>query len=111
VELAREQIFTTARLEGFAILAYCFMPDHVHLLVEGVRERADLRRFAKLAKQRSGALYARRVRRALWQKGYYERVLRDVDDAHEIARYILANPVRAGLAWSPIDYPYAGSRL
>ena len=49
-----EHFRQTATLEQFAILAYCVMPDHVHLLVEAVVERADLRRFAAGAKQRSG---------------------------------------------------------
>jgi putative transposase len=111
VELARTQISTTARQEQFAILAYCFMPDHVHLLVEGLTAAADLRRFVKLAKQRSGALYARRFRHALWQKGYYERVLRERDDPYVITQYILENPVRAGLVANPRDYPHAGCDL
>jgi REP element-mobilizing transposase RayT len=49
------------------------MPDHAHLLVEGTTTSADLRRFAKLAKQRSGAAYAMRVDGALWQEGYSNR--------------------------------------
>jgi len=27
---------------GFAVLVYCLMPDHVHLLLEGTTEDADL---------------------------------------------------------------------
>ncbi len=45
----------------------------------------------------------------LWQEGYYERVLRDDDASRDIARYIIANPVRGGLVTSPIEYPYSGS--
>ena len=52
------------------------MPDHVHLLIEGVTESADFLRFVKLAKQRSGAAYALTSGERLWQKGYYDRVLR-----------------------------------
>ena len=36
----------TSALESFAILAYCFMPDHVHPLVEACAEACDLRRTA-----------------------------------------------------------------
>jgi putative transposase len=104
-----EQFRITARTEGFAILAYCLMPDHVHLLVEGISERSDFRRFAKLAKQRSGAAYALKSGNRLWQKGYYERVLRYDEDAKDVAQYIIANPVRAGLVRSPDQYPYLGS--
>lgn len=48
------QFLRTATQERFAVLAYCIMPDHAHLLVEGIDDEADLLRFAKLAKQRSG---------------------------------------------------------
>jgi hypothetical protein len=44
-----------------------------------------------------------------WQKGYYEHVLRDDEDSKEVAFYIIANPVRAGLARSPDEYPFSGS--
>jgi putative transposase len=97
--------------EGFAILAFCFMPDHAHLLVEGTREDADLQRFAKLAKQRSGAGYRLSYGSALWQEGYYDRVLRREEDSRIVARYILDNPVRARLVTSPAEYAFSGSAL
>jgi REP element-mobilizing transposase RayT len=85
------------------------MPDHAHLLVEGLTDQADFRRFAKMAKQRSGAAYALTSDEPLWQKGYYEHVLRAEDDPKEIARYIIENPVRARLVESPEQYPHSGS--
>jgi putative transposase len=92
-----EQIQRTAAIEQFAILEYCLMPDHVHLLVEGMTATSDLRRFVKMAKQRSGGVHRRRHGVRLWQDGYYERVLRDADDAPDFARYIFENPDAAGL--------------
>jgi REP element-mobilizing transposase RayT len=105
------QFRRTAAENGFAIVAYCMMPDHAHLLVEGTTTSADLRRFAKLAKQRSGAAYAMRVGRALWQEGYYDRVMRHDEDTKAFARYILENPVRASLATHASTYPYSGSDI
>jgi len=105
------QFRRTSAIERFAILAYCVMPDHAHLLVEGLCNDSDFRRFAKMAKQRSGGLYARTQHQRLWQEGYYERVLRDEDDAREVARYVINNPVRAGLVKTPTDYPFSGSDL
>jgi putative transposase len=99
----------TAAIEQFAIIAYCLMPDHAHLLPQGLRSDSDLKRFAKMAKQRSGSLYARTRHERLWQEGYYERVLREEDDARVLAKYILNNPVRAGLVKKPTDYPFIGS--
>jgi REP element-mobilizing transposase RayT len=103
------QFRRTSALECFAILAYCLMPDHAHLLVEGLSINSDFRRFAKMAKQRSGGAYARSRHARLWQEGYYERVLREDDDARELARYIINNPVRGDLVESPADYPFLGS--
>jgi len=85
------------------------MPDHVHVLLEGFTDQSDFRRCAKLAKQRSGAAYALTADQRLWQKGYYEHVLRDDEDSKEVAFYIIANPVRAGLVQSPDKYPLSGS--
>ena len=90
-----------ASAEDFAILAYCVMPDHVHLLVEGITESADLRRFAANAKQRPGGAYALRYGGPLWQEGFYDRVLRRSEDAKSVARYLLANPVRSGVGDLP----------
>jgi len=109
VNSALLQFRKTAALEQFSIIAYCFMPDHVHLRVEARDDRSDLKRFAKLAKQRSGAAHALADGGRLWQEGYYERILRDDDAPRDIARYIIANPVRAGLVTSPLEYPHSGS--
>jgi putative transposase len=103
------QIRRTARTSRFALSAYCFMPDHVHLLVEGRNETADLCAFVRRSKQASGQAYAHLVGHRLWQEGYYERVLRKEDDARKVARYILENPVRAGFVAMPGDYPFLGS--
>ena len=105
------QLARTASHEHFSVLAYCLMPDHVHLLVEGKTEHANLRRFAKMSKQRSGAAHALTGGGKLWQDGYYDRVLRTDEDVKQIARYILENPVRARLVKDPAKYPYLGSDM
>ena len=99
----------TARASDFSILAYCLMPDHVHMLVEGTTATSDFRRFMKRLKQASAQAFSHRTHRRLWQEGYYDHVLRADEDAKSIARYILANPVRAGLAKTPLEYPHVGS--
>jgi REP element-mobilizing transposase RayT len=87
------------------------MPDHVHLLVEGTAADSDLRQFIKSTKQSSGRVYSRIHDERLWDEGYHDRVLRKEADVREIARYILWNPVRAGLTTTPTEYPYLGSDL
>jgi len=41
----------------------------------------------------------------VWQKGYYDHALRDEENLAAVARYIVANPLRAGLARNVADYP------
>jgi putative transposase len=98
-----------AQLEEISILAYCFMPDHLHLLVERTHRRADLGTFVRLARQHSGRAHLNVHGALLWQEGYHERALRAQDDERDVARYILHNPVRAGLVRTPRDYPFLGS--
>jgi hypothetical protein len=45
----------------------------------------------------------------LWQRSYFEHVMRDDEDTFQVARYILDNPVRAGIVRNPEDYPFLGS--
>jgi len=45
----------------------------------------------------------------LWQRYGFERVVRDSEQTFVVARYILENPVRAGLAGAIEEYPFVGS--
>ena len=96
----------------FSILIYCFMPDHLHILVEGKNVHSDLKKFVKDFKQRTGYWYKHEESSAgnkLWQPGYYEHVLRKEEDTTDVLRYILNNPVRKGLVEHYLDYRYSGS--
>jgi putative transposase len=104
-----DQILRTADESHFAIGAYCFMPDHLHVLTKGMSDAADLRQFAHDAKQRSGYAYKRQTRRRLWQPSYFDRVLRDDAETMLFARYIVENPVADGLVDRIDDYPFWGS--
>src|SRR2546430_5231707 len=59
VDLVYGQILRGAGEEGAAILAYCFMPDHLHLLIEMRAEVSDCLRFISRAKQFSGFHFQR----------------------------------------------------
>ena len=91
---------------------YLLMPDHLHLLVEGINEHSDLKKFMKDFKQRTGYWYTHEessIGNKLWQPGYYEHVLRKEEDTPEVLRYILNNPVRKRLVAHYLDYHYSGS--
>jgi REP element-mobilizing transposase RayT len=89
------------------VLAYCFMPDHAHLLPEG-RDDTNLIDFMKLFKQLSGYRFKQRTSKPLWQKGYYDRVVRLEEDLEDYALYIFANPVRAGLVSDARMHGFSG---
>jgi putative transposase len=99
----------TAKQEGFYVWAYCFMPNHFHLLAEGKTENANLRKLISVFKQRTAFRLNRRYGARLWQPSYYDRVLRKDEATPVIARYIFENPVRKGIATDYLQYPYSGS--
>lgn len=109
VDLALQQFRQCATLCCMAIVAYCFMPDHVHLLVEGCTDGADALAFVHQAKQRSGFAFARRQSGRMWQPSFYDCVLRDGVATVSVARYIFENPVRGGMVTEPADYHFSGS--
>ena len=109
VELVIQQLRRAANEQKFSVTAYCFMPDHLHLLIEGTSDDSDGKRFIKTFKQYSGYYYSQEWHDVLWQRYGFEHVLRDDEVSLEVVRYILGNPVRAGLADTVEDYPFVGS--
>jgi putative transposase len=102
------EILRTSNACAFDICAYCFMPDHVHLLVRGCAATSHLPPFVKVVRQRTAVRFARTCGGRLWQSGYFERTLRNDESVIAAARYIEANPVRAGLARTVDEWPFTG---
>jgi putative transposase len=94
---------------GFAVFAYCFMADHLHLVVSATTDCADLRTFMSRWKQRAGYEHRQRTGKFLWQPSYFDHVLRDEEDTQRAVRYALENPVRKGLVTEFGDFPFSGS--
>jgi putative transposase len=109
VDLVLGQILTSAARCRFAILAYCLMPDHAHLLAKGQADNSDLKAFVKLSKQTSGYAYSKATGARLWQPSFHDRALRNDESDLLVIAYILRNPVAAGLVATWRDYPFLGS--
>ncbi|MGO9591856.1 MAG: REP-associated tyrosine transposase [Candidatus Acidiferrales bacterium] len=105
IEILRGQ--STAH--GFAVHAYCAMPDHFHALAAGLNPASDLLAFVKNLKLTTSLEYRARFRKTLWQKKFYDHILRPHDNAMRVACCIWMNPVRKGLCADPEQYPYSGS--
>ena len=86
-------------------LAFVVMPDHVHWLVS--LDAGTLDSLMQSLKGRSARRIneARRAAGPVWQAGYHDHALRSDEDLRQQARYIVANPLRAGLTGALGDYP------
>ena len=104
-----EILKSTAEHKDFLVWAYCFMPDHVHLLIEGKNSNADMKDFVALFKQKTSYWFKGIYGVQLWGANYYEHVLRNDEATRAVARYIIQNPVRKGLVEDCSNYPYSGS--
>ena len=88
-------------------LAWVLMPDHLHWLF-ALAKAPSLSRVMQGFKSRSAIAVNRCLARQgkVWQSAYHDHGLRDDEDLRETARYVVANPLRAGLARSIGDYPH-----
>lgn len=106
-QAAAQSFEDKAVLADAKLLAWVLMPDHFHVLLQ-LGEEISLQNMVNRLKSAS----ARRANRAmgregpLWAKAYHDHALRREEDLLETARYIVANPVRAGLVRHVSDYPF-----
>ena len=86
-------------------LAWVVMPDHVHWMFQ-LDTAHSLSRVMQRMKGRSARSInqVRGHRGGLWQPGYFEHALRRDEDLVATARYIVANPLRAGLVRRLSEY-------
>jgi putative transposase len=110
-DLAFCHLNESAAQHSFNIYAYCFMPDHLHILLVPNNESASLAQFIKIFKQKSAFYYKQKYGDKLWQPSYHDHVLRKAEDIKEISEYILNNPVRKGMVGDYRNYPYLGSMV
>ena len=91
-----------------AIGRYVIMPDHIHLFVCGDAE-FELAPWFRLLKPCLGKAVVRPASEdPLWQRGFFDHVLRSNESYGQKWNYVRDNPVRAGLASRADDWPYAG---
>ena len=96
-----------AALGDATLLAWVLMPDHVHWLLQ-IGQRMPLEMVVARMKGLSGARVNRVLFRAgpLWGPAFHDRALRREEDVREVARHLVANPLRARLVDQIGDYPF-----
>jgi putative transposase len=119
----REPVFLTSDVAGwladslraesvrgqFIVDAFCVMPDHLHFLALGMTPSCKLLAFAKSFRQKLAYLYQKEHGFGLWQKNFYDHVLRTGETSNKVASYSWMKPVRKGLCNNFEDYSYSGS--
>ena len=105
--LARALIRCINQSPHASTLAFVVMPDHVHWLI-CLDGQASLSRTVQSAK----AISSRTINRinntsgSTWQSGFHDHAVRNEKAVRDIARYVVANPVKAGLVDSVGEYPH-----
>ena len=87
--------------ENITVLQYVIMPNHIHFLLfvrkDGsprtstpTKQTAFVSHFVSTFKRFCNKEYGRNV----WQRGFYDHIIRGRDDYEEIVKYIYENPIR-----------------
>ncbi|MBD3618046.1 MAG: transposase [Chromatiales bacterium] len=109
-ESGRAVVAAMRRLDESAAtdtLAFVVMPDHVHWLFELGRAMPLSRVVGSFKSHSARELNRHHAHpcRTVWQRGFFDHAIRAEEDIRAVARYIVANPLRAGLVTSLRDYP------
>jgi putative transposase len=108
-KIAIDALKRVSESRRFLVHAYCLMPDHAHLLVEGEVATSNAVKFVARWKQLTGYLFRNDLPPRFWQRRFYDHVLRHAKDSEGVAWYIWMNPVRKGIVAEPHEYSLSGS--
>ena len=96
----------------YCLLAWCVMPNHVHVVVEptdGNRIGAIVHSWKSFSAKQANRILDRSG--SFWHRDYFDRSIRDEDHLLRTIDYVENNPVKAGLAASAAARPWSSGRL
>lgn len=103
---------TSAGLNGCEIMAYCIMPDHIHLFVRVGPDGGDIFAFIHSFKTWTGRqLKLRGCEHQVWQRSCHDRHARCDSNVVAAISYVMENPIRAGLCRAAGEGPWSEFRL
>ena len=96
-------------VQEVAIPVYCVMPDHLHMLLKlqstyGKTLQNWISAFKRHTAKDMNDLFSIKP---VWQKNFYEHIVRKEESLENIASYIVDNPVRENLVKNWHEYPYS----
>lgn len=105
--IGEEMEFRRAKKE-IQLFCCCIMPDHLHLLLSLIDYSKKLQDWVSAFKRYTAKrIFDLHEVRPLWQKNFYDRIVRKEESLMEIAKYIIHNPVRKGIVSEWESYPYS----
>jgi REP-associated tyrosine transposase len=85
------------------------MPDHCHFILAGLNPSANLSAMMRAFKGHAAVAMRRFGIRGVWQKSFYDHIIRNAEDLSAATVYLFENPVRAGFVKDISDWPFSGS--
>ncbi len=98
-----EEIFQTSNI---FLPVYCLMPDHLHFVSYATGQEGNLLDRVNYFKSKTSKIGKNFGISDLWQKRYYDHIVREQESLRKISEYIYDNPVRKKLIEYAGDYPY-----
>jgi len=117
IDTLRTVVRSVRKRHPFAIHAWVVLPDHLHCVVAlppndddfAVRWRLIKAGFSKALPPTESipAARSRRGERGIWQRRYWEHLIRNPADYRAHMDYVHINPVKHGLVGRVVDWPYS----
>ena len=83
------------------------MPDHLHFIVYLISKGKNILDMINYFKSNSSKIGKNFNINTLWQRRYYDHIIRKEESLKQICKYIYHNPVRKGLVKNSEDYLYS----
>ena len=107
INLLRQIMHYVNEYHPFSMLGYAFLPDHFHILIRPTGQsnfsqimHSIKRNFTKSYKEKNNIS----TRVNLWQKRFWDHVIRDEDDLENHLHYMHFNPVKHGYVKDPAEW-------
>jgi len=94
--------------KDITVYAFSIMPNHIHLLISQTAE-FGIFEFVKTFKGRLSVIFRKNNLSVSFQKSFYDHVVREDEDLLIIAKYIIKNPLRGGIAECIGEHRFSGS--
>jgi putative transposase len=111
VDLLWDTIRNVQKIHSFHFLAYAILPDHAHWLMRVDNVKGDYSKVMHSIKRNYTVNYKKRHSISsdftVWQKRFWDHVIRDDYDLSKHLDYIHWNPVKHGYVKHPEDWPHS----